>query len=425
MLASCHAGQQDQQEKAESVLTDTLMKAARDSDAIKVYRQNLQQELSYYLDRHDADDEGFDMVERFSRKRDSVLAAYMPQQPLRLFSIGHWRSIPREGTVLTRDAVGRLIIGNAADDTLTSGVRFDSGGLYAGRLTRNGEASGHGAYRSLSGVYYEGQWSCDARHGFGFCVSDSFLHAGHWRRGRFLGERMHYTPSRIYGIDISRYQHDRGKKRYAIDWNRLRIVGLGHRISEHRVAGAVDYPVSFVYIKSTEGISIKNKYFPADYVAARQHGVPVGAYHFFSTKQSASAQAHFFLQSSRFRRGDLPPMLDVEPTDAMVEKMGGAERMFHEIRVWLRMVEASIGVRPILYVNQRFVRTHMKHAPDLKRDYLVWIARYGEYKPDVHLVLWQLSADGRVRGIVPECDINVFNGYQSQWEEFLREETIQ
>lgn len=76
-------------------------------------------------------------------------------------------------------------------------------------------------------------------------------------------------------------------------------------------------------------------------------------------------------------------------------------------------------MRPILYVNQMFVNRYMQHADDIKRHYNVWIARYGEYKPDVKLVYWQLSADGRVSGIHGPVDINVFNGYQSQWEEFL------
>jgi lysozyme len=50
----------------------------------------------------------------------------------------------------------------------------------------------------------------------------------------------------------------------------------------------------------------------------------------------------------------------------------------------------------------------------------VWIARYGEYKPDVKLVYWQLSPEGRVNGITGPVDINVFNGYQGQWEDFIR-----
>jgi lysozyme len=81
-------------------------------------------------------------------------------------------------------------------------------------------------------------------------------------------------------------------------------------------------------------------------------------------------------------------------------------------------------VRPILYVNQRFVTHYLSEAPDLMENYLVWIARYGEYKPGVHLVMWQLSADGRVKGIRTDVDVNVFNGYEPQWEQFLKEETI-
>jgi lysozyme len=38
--------------------------------------------------------------------------------------------------------------------------------------------------------------------------------------------------------------------------------------------------------------------------------------------------------------------------------------------------------------------------------------------------LWQLSSDSRVKGIHPDVDVNVFNGYEHHWQEFLREETI-
>jgi lysozyme len=71
-----------------------------------------------------------------------------------------------------------------------------------------------------------------------------------------------------------------------------------------------------------------------------------------------------------------------------------------------------------------FVNVYLSQAPDIKRDYRVWIARYGEYKPDVRLAFWQLCPDGRVAGIHPAVDINVFNGYQTQFEEFLDSETI-
>jgi lysozyme len=144
-------------------------------------------ELGYYLERHTENDEGYDMVARYAAQGDSALGYYMPRLPLSLRNVGHWRCLPRSGTGLVVDALGRLVIGTFADDTLVGGIRLDKEGVYAGRLTRNAEASGHGAYRSLDDSYYEGQWSMDMRQGFGFCVSPSFLHAGHWRRNRFIG----------------------------------------------------------------------------------------------------------------------------------------------------------------------------------------------------------------------------------------------
>jgi lysozyme len=81
-------------------------------------------------------------------------------------------------------------------------------------------------------------------------------------------------------------------------------------------------------------------------------------------------------------------------------------------------------VKPVLYVNQMFVNNYLTDQEDLKRDYRVWIARYSEYKPDVRLTYWQLCPDGRVAGIQGDVDINVFNGYQSQFDEFIANETI-
>ena len=109
------------------------------------------------------------------------------------------------------------------------------------------------------------------------------LQLGEWKNNRFLGERIEYRADRIYGIDISRFQHEKGRKRYTINWKQMRIVNLG-KLSRKRIAGTVDYPVSFCYIKSTEGTTVRNRYYRTDYAAARAHGIKCGAYHFFSTR---------------------------------------------------------------------------------------------------------------------------------------------
>ena len=158
----------------------------------------------------------------------------------------------------------------------------------------------------------------------------------------------------------------------------------------------------------------------SDYAKAKQQGLHVGAYHFFSLKTPALAQATYFVNSTLFRKGDFPPVLDVEPTDAQIEAIGGDEVLMQRIRTFMDYVELRTHMRPILYVNQMFINKHMQNAADIKQNYNVWIARYGEYKPDVKLVYWQLSPDGRVSGITGPVDINVFNGYQGQWDESLR-----
>jgi lysozyme len=337
---------------------------------------------------------------------------------------GEWENGHRSGKGLMTDSAGRKIFGYWSADTIIEGKRTDSTGVYVGQFNRKGMAEGHGYYLSSDGTYYEGHWVNGKRSIFGFAIAPGrSVRAGEWRNDRFLGERVVYSNDRIYGIDISRYQHGSGRKKYGIDWRNLRITHLG-TISRKKVSGNVNYPISFVYIKSTQGTTIRNKYYKGDYLQARRHGIHVGSYHFFSTVSNASRQAMFFLKHSSFRKGDFPPVLDVEPTHRQIEKMGGVNAMFNSIRAWMRIVGSRTGTRPILYVSQTFVNRYLPSAPDIKRKYLVWIARYGEYKPDVKLVYWQLCPDGRVRGIKGEVDINVFNGYRVQFDEFLQKERI-
>lgn len=337
---------------------------------------------------------------------------------------GQWHKGLRSGHGVSHDSLGRRIVGFWRADTLVRGVVADSAGTYNGELSRDGFANGQGIFVGKGHNLYIGDWRDGKRTGFGFALGGkSHARVGEWKSDRYLGERLQYTSSRIYGIDISRFQHDVGRKHYPIEWGKLRIAHLG-TMSRKNVAGRVDYPVSFCYIKATEGTTLRNRYYRSDYLAARRRGIPCGAYHFFSTRSGGAAQAAFFLRNATFGKGDFPPVLDVEPSNAQIAKMGGPEAMFREVRAWLKAVEKRVGVKPVLYISQMFVNKYLPLAPDLKRDYNVWIARYGEYKPDVHLVFWQLCPDGRVSGIRPKVDINVFNGYRSEFDDFRRNQCI-
>ncbi len=288
---------------------------------------------------------------------------------------------------------------------------IDSIGEYKGARDSAAIPHGYGCLQAKTGDYYEGEWVHGKRNGVGFSIiPGKRLRLGEWKEDRFLGERIAYTPERIYGIDISRHQHEKGRKRFSINWKNLRIVSLG-KMSKKVIHGKVDYPVRFIFIKATEGTTIRNKYFVGDYLAARKHGYKTGAYHFFSVRTSGRQQANNFLRNSRYAKGDLPPVLDLEPTDKQIKQAGGIRALFNNVRQWLNTVERQRGRRPILYISQRFVNKYLSLAPDLHNNYDVWIARYGEYKPDVNLVYWQLSPDGRVSGIHGDVDINVYNGF--------------
>lgn len=333
----------------------------------------------------------------------------------------------------------RIASRNPEKEILPLHVIVDSASTYIGEVDSKGCYNGYGTRHLLDGSYYEGNWLNGERSGFGLDLTPGMrMRIGEWKKDKYLGERITYTAERIYGIDISRYQHEKitkvkkwvrtrkGKKRqrivnkvqkFNINWKDLRITHLGN-ISKKTISGDVNYKISFVYIKASEGKSVINNYYRADYKAAKSHGYKVGSYHFFSPKTSGADQALFFLKNSSYQKGDFPPVLDVEPTAKQVQMMGGTKAMFTQIRKWLTMVEQARGVKPILYVGQSFVNKYLPAAPDLMKNYNVWIARYGEYRPNVNLVYWQLCPDGRVKGINTEVDINVFNGFQTEWERF-------
>lgn len=333
----------------------------------------------------------------------------------------HTKQTPKEASALLKSQARYLAGANCYPLYKVKSLYFvvDSVCSYSGELDSLGLPHGHGLYFSPSGAFYEGSWQHGKRHGFGFSVEyRKPLRAGEWKNNVYKGERLVYRSDRIYGIDISKHQHIKGKKRYSINWNKLRIVHLGN-ISKKTITGAVNYPISFIYIKSTEGSSLLNPYYRNDYAAAKAHGYKVGTYHFFSTLTPANTQASQFLKHSCVRKNDLPPVLDVEPTREQIQKMGGTGVLFARMRAWLRMVERATGKKPILYINQTFVNRYLNQAPDIKRNYQVWIARYGEYKPDVKMAYWQLCPDGKVAGIHGDVDINVFNGYHDTFSQFV------
>jgi len=102
-----------------ALLTDSIRKQIED---------DRHDELNYYLDRHNVEDEGYEMVAAFAAgQRHSEAIDTIP-----IYNIGRWKGKKRQGTAISRDSLGRITIGQWNEDTLTSGIRIDPKGTYQG-----------------------------------------------------------------------------------------------------------------------------------------------------------------------------------------------------------------------------------------------------------------------------------------------------
>ncbi len=203
------------------------------------------------------------------------------------------------------------------------------------------------------------------------------------------------TNYAIHGIDVSRYQQD-------IDWKLVKEMQV------KKIA------IGFAFIKATEGINNVDEQFKDNMQAAKEAGVARGAYHFFIASRSGKLQAENFLENVNLKKGDLPPVLDVE-------KANGASVADMQQRVadWLDIVEKKYKVKPIIYSNVDFYKTFLAGRFD---DYPLWVAHYlVKDKPRIerNWVFWQHSESGHVTGIRTNVDFNVFNGDSSDFKKLL------
>lgn len=206
-------------------------------------------------------------------------------------------------------------------------------------------------------------------------------------RWRGIYDEVNYPEGySLRGIDVSHHQG-------TIDWTRVQHTELGGE------------PISFVFVKATEGDDLVDKNFRRNFYDAREVGLMRGAYHYFRPKVSAHAQADHFLRHVRLEPGDLPPVLDIEETGDL-----SPAALRDSALVWLRLMERHYGVKPILYTFYKF-KTSYLNTPDFS-DYPYWIAHYyvdtlrytGAWK------FWQHTDRGHVEGIKGHVDINCYNG---------------
>jgi lysozyme len=206
---------------------------------------------------------------------------------------------------------------------------------------------------------------------------------------RFEPDRGRYP---VRGIDVSHHQG-------LIDW---------------RAVAADD--VAFAYLKASEGGDHRDSEFSRNWQAAREAGLAVGAYHYFTLCRTGADQARNFLAATPEAADALPPVVDLEFGGNCGERPDGAA-LKRELEAFLAPVEQRAGRPAILYMTDEFRRAYGGVLPDRPQ----W-RRSIVLKPSGGPVwtIWQFHNRGRVAGIQGPVDLNVFKGDRAAFDRWRR-----
>jgi lysozyme len=201
-----------------------------------------------------------------------------------------------------------------------------------------------------------------------------------------------------FGIDIS--HNNRGP----ILWDSLAVmVDRSGRLVKDLEAAKEVRPVDFVFIKATEGLSMKDKDFKENWKSAGKSGIQRGAYHFFRSGRDPEVQAENFCRTvGKLGAGDLPPVLDVET----MHRGCTAEMLNERVLVWLKTVGERYGRKPIVYAPESYVEKIL--SPEITEHYPLWIAHYKvDSLESEGWRYWQFTDRAIVRGVPEPVDLSV------------------
>lgn len=191
--------------------------------------------------------------------------------------------------------------------------------------------------------------------------------------------------SRLVGFDVSEYQEK-------IEWEKINTI-------------EEEFPLSFVFIRATAGSNKIDARYKENWKAAKEHYFVRGAYHYYRPNENSIAQAENFIKNVRLRKGDLPPVLDIEK----LPKNQSIDSLKVGLRRWLKRVEKHYKVKPIIYSGQSYYTDFLK---DEFKEYPLWIANYNFLVERIQndWLFWQFTEKAQIHGVKGMVDVNVFNG---------------
>jgi len=187
------------------------------------------------------------------------------------------------------------------------------------------------------------------------------------------------------GFDVSQYQD-------TIHWEEVRTV-------------EETFPLRFVFIRATVGKDKVDDQFSSNWNGAKRNKIIRGAYHYYRPNENSLEQAALFIKTVKLRKGDLPPVLDIEklPENQSIDSLKVG------LRRWLEKVRDHYKVRPIIYSGNNYYEAFLKAEFS---EYSFWIANYNLFVEDFcdDWQFWQFTEKATVKGIPRDVDINIYNG---------------
>lgn len=201
----------------------------------------------------------------------------------------------------------------------------------------------------------------------------------------------------VHGVDVSRWQGD-------INWAKLRTQGA-----------------NFAYIKATDGGDHLDPMFKKNWRRADEAGLKRGAYHFFYWCRTAGEQADWFIRNVPRDPSALPPVIDVEWNgESSCKRRPSPERVREKMHVFMDKLERHYGQRPIIYTAPDFYRDNLQGAFPNHPFWLRSVAAHpSKVYPGRKWVFWQYSGSGLSHGVDGRIDLNVFNGSEEDWHNWV------
>lgn len=189
----------------------------------------------------------------------------------------------------------------------------------------------------------------------------------------------------VLGFDVSQYQ---GK----IRWSKVDSVESL-------------FPLKYVFIRATAGSDKVDSRFKENWRMAKKHNFIRGAYHYYRPNENSIEQATNFIKTVQLRKGDFPPVLDIE----QLPKNQSIDSLKIGLKRWLKKVEAHYNVKPIIYTGEKYYESFLK---DEFSEYTFWVANYNFWVENIKedWLFWQFTEKAAVEGIDQKVDLNIYNG---------------